>query len=706
MHPLVLLLALAVEVPITSPTLGPAALMQYGAAAASDGDGYLAVWTDGRANRAETRATRVTRDGDVLDPTGIVLPMTERPDIVWTGNSYLLVWGQNAQTWGMRLDRNGQTIDAPRVLIAAGTPSSVAVKDMQVVIGYFTPPDVRAAFFDANAQPQADVRLGANVQDRYALRIIPTRSGFTATWLTIIVPYVWNGARATLEGVRFDRNGAIGEPRILIDEPYVQDVTIASDGDAYVVVARDASNLLNARSVSADLATIGTRNTLPEPILRSLSLLWTGSQYVLIGEGGVALHAQKLDRNATPGDSVPFDYPPFSGTAVTPMVATNGSDLLVTWASSYGFDLATGLDVYGSLVSASNLGLRRRELLTRSAPRQTRPQLTNGGTNVLATWTENGVVLAKRLDAKGNAIDANPLRVSDGYQVTVSFNYTSYIVSWFDFMVRQIVTRRIPRDGALRIEDVARIDVTGASSLASASNGNVTLLAWHEYDKVRAMRPGIDATATTITDAIVGKVSVAANGANEFLVVWGTQIPGRHHAGPTPESVRGARITNAMTILDGNGFDIAASSALEGEPVVASNGREWLVLWIRGASELRARRVAANGMLLDAESFVTDNVRAPQVVWDGARYALAWLESNAFRMHTAWLTQAGASLIGDRVLATVDSDFIANIAIAPLRAGMFMAAYARIDDRPQIGGVARAYVTVQGDSQMKRRAVR
>jgi hypothetical protein len=705
MHALLLLLALTAEVPITSPTLGPAALSQYGVAAASDGDAYFAVWTDGRGSRVQTRGTRVTRDGEALDPTGIVLPMTERPAIVWTGDAYLLVWSDQEKTWGMRLDRDGVAIEAPRVLIANATAASVAGQGSSIAIAYTTPQELRAAFFDRDVAPVADVRLAPNVQDRYALQIIATKTGFTATWLTMLVPYVWEGARTTLEAVRFDANGTIGEPQVLIDEQYVRDVAIASDGEAYVVVARDASNLLNARSVSADLRTVGTRHTLPEPILNALTLMWNESQYVLIGDGGNALRAQKLDRNAVPGDAIAFDDPPFSGTERLPVVASNGRDLLVTWSSSYGFNPATGLDVYGSLVSASNFGLRRRELLSRSAPRQTRPQLTNGGTNVLVTWTENGSVWAKRLDASGNAIDANPLRVGDAYRVTVSFDGTSYVASWFDFMVRQLVSRRIPRDGALRIEDVSRIDVAGLDSLTSASNAGITLLAWHESDKVRVLRVGLDAQPTTIgSEDLIGDVHVAANGTDTFLVVWGTQREGRYHDGPTPLAIRGTRITNNLTVLDGNGFDIANSSAAEREPVAAWNGTEWLVLWLREANELRARRVAANGTLAGEEASVTNDARAVNVAWDGSRYLLSWLSGQ--QMHTAWLTQPGAGLTNDRALATIETDFDLRTATVPLRPGKFMAAYARIDDDPRIGGVARAFVTVQGDAQMKRRAVR
>ncbi|HYH10545.1 MAG TPA: hypothetical protein VEK11_26100 [Thermoanaerobaculia bacterium] len=708
MHALALVLALVAEVPLTSPTLGPAALTQYGAVAASDGDNYLVLWEDGRGMRGQTRATRLTREGDVLDPTGVVLPEALGASVVWTGNSYLVAWPKDNATWGMRLDRDARIVDGPRVLIAAAAPSSVVVKDSQVIIGYQTETELRAAFFDANAQPLTDVRLAPHAPNRYSLRITPANDGFAATWLTIVVPYVSGEAHTTLEGVRFDRNGVSGETRVLIGEPMIEDVTVASDGDAFVVVARDASNLLNARAVSADLRTVGTRHTLPEPIVRYASLLWNGSHYVVIGDANTALRAQRLNRDATPAESMAFEEPPFSGTDRIPRVATNGRDLLVTWSSAHGSDSPTSLDVYGTIIDASSFAQRRREVLSLSAPRQTRPMLVSGDTNTLAVWSENGDVWAKRVDANGNPIDPAAVRVHDGaFHVTVAFNGAGYVISWFDFFAKQIVTRRVPRDGALRVEDVARIPAENAASLAIASNGTVTLLAWHEYEKVRVLRVGLDATPTTVTEALVGRVDVAANGTDQFLVVWHTESEsyGTYLPFTTPDAIRGARITNTLVTLDGNGFDIARGEGIESDPVGAWNGREWLVLWSRDYKEVRARRVGANGTLVDSESLVTRNARLPDAVWDGARYVISWVEYAAMQLHVAWLTEPGTALFGERVLATVDGDYVRS-AIAPVRPGTFLAAYSRIAEGPQIGGVARAFVTLQGEPVLRRRAVR
>lgn len=731
---LLLLLALlpcvqsdAAEIPLTSPVFGPAALAQYGPRAASDGDGYLVLWEDGRANRQQTLATRVSRDGQVLDPTGIpiVNGVLVNPQVVWTGESYLLVWGSydDWTTSMLRIGRDGHVIDGPRVLLEKVVPSSVATNGTHVVVAYQAAGSMRALFLDRAARPVADVRLAPGDGERGLLHVTVSGGHFTATWLHILVPYVWNGARGLLEGIRFDLNGPIdAAPRTLIDAPYIVDPVLASDGNGYVVVARDASNLLYSRAVSADLSTVSEATVLPEPILEYLSLLWTGNEYVLVGQGGT-LRAQRIDRQGRPaGESASFDDPVFTGSAWAPVVATNGRDLLVAWNGADTYNSGTALDVYGTLVSASSLARRGRSLLSMSAPRQIRPLVAFGGTNLLAVWLEGPGLWAKRLNADGTALDAAPLFVAEAQvPAEVIFNGTDYLLSWFDYVAREIVTRRIPRDGALRVDGGSRVATpNGVDSFALASNGEVTMLAWNEYDAVKAVRLRadgtlVDATPLAIVDErLVGDIGIAANG-NEFFVTWGTLVESAHdfHVGPLPESIQGARVTKDLQLLDANGIDIATSDAYEADPAVAWNGREWLVIWLRASDEIRARRVAANGTLADSIAsddgiLIARKALQPEITWDGSRYLLAWIDrtQTRMRMRTAWLTHPGTPLLGDTIISNGDIEWAARMTVAPIRPGHFAAAYARIAGEPQYGGVARAFVTFVDLPATRRRAVR
>src|SRR5688572_12585708 len=86
---LVATVATAAEVPIAPLAEGAAIRSPYVEAGASDGNDYLFVWVDERTGAPGRRATRVTRDGEVLDREGIpLLFVGARNSVVWTGSSY------------------------------------------------------------------------------------------------------------------------------------------------------------------------------------------------------------------------------------------------------------------------------------------------------------------------------------------------------------------------------------------------------------------------------------------------------------------------------------------------------------------------------------------------------------------------------------------------------------------------------------------
>jgi hypothetical protein len=65
---------------------------------ASNGDLMLAVWEDERsAMGTDVLVARITRDGEVLDPQGIVVAgrlevREERPSVIWDGTRFVVFW--------------------------------------------------------------------------------------------------------------------------------------------------------------------------------------------------------------------------------------------------------------------------------------------------------------------------------------------------------------------------------------------------------------------------------------------------------------------------------------------------------------------------------------------------------------------------------------------------------------------------------------
>ena len=94
---------------------------------ASDGSGYLVVWTDWRLYRLTIFAARVSAEGEVLDPDGLVLGDGIVSDVAFNGNEYVVVWqGGGAIIKAARVSIAGELFDDPPIDLAGGPISTYA----------------------------------------------------------------------------------------------------------------------------------------------------------------------------------------------------------------------------------------------------------------------------------------------------------------------------------------------------------------------------------------------------------------------------------------------------------------------------------------------------------------------------------------------------------------------------------------------------
>jgi hypothetical protein len=697
--------AAALERPITPPDRGPAASVQYGAAVASDGDGYFAVWTDKRATNPEIWGTRVARDGRVLDATNIHIASGDitQPSVIWTGTSYLVVWGQANAAWALRVDRDGAIVDGPRVLIENAHPSSLAKNATHVVAGYTTEQnEVRALFLDENANVAGNVLLAARNVFVRGPSIAWNGTSFAAAWTAYRTP-------SAAEAVRFNLVSTIG-PAQTLSTLYSEDVRIASDGDAWMVLAHhNQIGRYAADRYTADLDHRTNTASLPEAFFSNASILWTGTHYAVFADAGYNIAAARLAADGRLVDLGVIESLPITGSAPAPSAATNGHDVLVAWHGA--LDQFHDIDIFGTLLTASTLQLESRSLLSVSATKQVAAVVASGGTNLLAVWSEESGVYAKRLNTDGTPLDAQPLRLHDRQvKAAVVFNGSDYVVAWPETPISPaIITRRIPRDGPLRADGGGILGGLPAIPLAMASDGTTTLLAaGSRVVRLNADGSFLDTVPLILTDASVGKVGIAAAG-GRFLFVWSElELLPPYYETPTAVRIRGARVTPSLTNLDDPAITIADTSANEADPAVAWNGSEWLVVWTDGA--LRGRRVARDGSLPGESMSIGSSAARPEVAWDGRQYVVAWhapkgwLEPNV--MHVAWLQQLGAPLFGDRVVGTSEFFTFFPVSFAPLQPGAVAAVYVRIAPEPAYGGVTRAFVNVLTPATSRRRASR
>lgn len=102
------------EVAVSQPQLGEAERAQTEAAIASDGDSFLAAWSDERISegRPAVFATRIDGNGKVLDPTGIRLSdqllRNPVPGVGSVGGEFLVRWADaEGRNVGVRISADG-----------------------------------------------------------------------------------------------------------------------------------------------------------------------------------------------------------------------------------------------------------------------------------------------------------------------------------------------------------------------------------------------------------------------------------------------------------------------------------------------------------------------------------------------------------------------------------------------------------------------
>lgn len=120
---------------------------------------------------------------------------------------------------------------------------------------------------------------------------------------------------------------------------------------------------------------------------------------------------------------------------------------------------------------------------------------------------------------------------------------------------------------------------------------------------------------TAATRSLVGRASVASNGADS-LAVW--------QDSRTPAGVYATRLTAAGAVRDPANLLVAAGGQ---RPVVASDGAGFLVAWVGAANELRWSRVDAAGAVLDPGGVARPgSLPAGELAlaYDGAGYLVAW----------------------------------------------------------------------------------
>ena len=255
----------------------------------------------------------------------------------------------------------------------------------------------------------------------------------------------------------------------------------------------------------------------------------------------------------------------------------------------------------------------------------------------------------QRLAADGAPLDATafPAGILPGDDVAprVTRGADNWLVSWSSQAPgdspyeASIVGVRVADDGRLLDAapfDILRAPFTLVTRHAATFDGQQWIVFAGESTSglpglcaVRVATNGtlVDPAPVVVAPGLVASGFDCASAQGATLVAW-------HQSGSSGDDVHGRRWNSALAPLDANPFAIGATALPDTEPRVCSNGSSFLVAWTRASpgtlqGDVQARRVAANGQLLDPLPLSVCGNRpygpsTTNVAWDGAQWWLAW----------------------------------------------------------------------------------
>ncbi|MCY1075747.1 hypothetical protein [Archangium lansingense] len=736
--------------PVISPELGtdepvvtPAPGNQVQPAVASDGMDYLVIWQDYRLgdNVSRIYGTRVTPMGILVDPSGLRIGTAsgtgrhESPAVAYNGREYLVVWADftddlNANILGARVSTRGSVVDStPLAISTAGghqtSPAVVAGMDNWFVVWE----DARGAesmdIYGARVMQDGQVAdpEGIAIGTGAAAQRHPAVTFNDTSWLT-----VWmdegsdstgdiRGARVSTEGVVLDSPalviaaaaGAQRSPRVA--SRYGSSLVVwedsrqGSDTDIYGArvtqqgVVLDASALVISSAPNSQYAPVVAAS--PNEFLVVWEELGSGEWNLqgtrVMYDGSVQAPAIVVSAAA--------------GTQSSPAVATNGNEFLVVWSNQRMGDPET--DIQGALVRMGSVSPPVELSLdegSASAANEGNVKVASNGADYLLVWepqrSSTAHICAARVSSTGEVLDPSGITLSSAgsWQRTpaVASDGVDWLVVWVDDRsgdLPDIYGTRVSSTGEVLDPLGVAIRATAASESAPAvaSNGNGYLVVWSAPGsdgsmdvlgaRVTSQGQVLDTSALSVAIAPRGQAApqVASNGA-DYLVVW---VDGRQGIHP---DIYGTRVTAGGAVLEASGLIINAAPGSQYMPVLASNGDGWLVVWAHVGSryEMRGTRVTSAGQVLDTSGFAigfrTQSQSYPAVASDGLDYLVVWNESSGGQadVYGARVSAMGQVLDSTGFPLSNASYGEAHPSIASAGPSGYLVAYSRVEDgKPQ-----------------------
>jgi phosphoribosylformylglycinamidine (FGAM) synthase PurS component len=668
-------------------------------AVAFDGVNFLVVWADWRSDSSNgIYATRVTPQGAVLDPSGIVVSTAgseqKCPAVAFDGTNFLAVWVDNRDSdddvFAARVTPQGIVLDPSGIAVSTAPHGqsypAVVFDGANFLAVWADSRDSTDDVFAARVTPQGTVLDPAGI----AVSTAPDRQEFpTVAFDGVNSLVTWDdsrsdpagdiyAARVTPQGTVLDPSGFVVSAAANTQEcPFV-----AFDGTSFLVAWFDTRSTGYSDVYAARVTPQGTVLD-PSGIAVSTAaeyqeaegVAFDGTNFWVVwndNRGGSSsdIYAARVTPQGMVLDPSGIPVSTAGGDQYNSAVALGGGNLLVAWEDYRNNPYEP--DVYAARVTPAGTVLDPQGILaTLAIGWQEYPAVAFDGANFLVSWSNGRSdsthdVYAARVTPQGAVLDSTVIAISTApgwhSDPAIAFDGTNCLVTWMDYRngsYGDIYATRVTPQGT--VLDPSGIPVTTDSGdqlyPAIAFDGTNYLVTWMDdrsgstYDiyaaRVTPAGTVLDPSGILVSAAADYQMypAVAFDGAN-FLVTW------MDYRGGTAYDIYAARVTPGGSVLDPAGIPVSTAANDQSYPAVAFDSTDFLVTWTDERSDwqgdIYAARVTPQGTVLDPSgipvSTAPDVQWYPDVAFDGANFFVAWQDyrsGSTFDIYCARVSQAG-----------------------------------------------------------------
>jgi hypothetical protein len=654
----------------TSDALVPAPGSQLLPAVAFDGTNYLVGWEDSRDGvYYEIYGARVTPDGAVLDPTGIVIPGSNQqtPAVAFCDGVYLVVWEDNRYNTirGTRVTTAGEVLDSASFVITnyfAFNPVVTSDSNNFLVVWGDARNVLDDNIYGARVTPDGTVLDPAGIAisrasggQRYPA-VACSGSGFLVAW-----DDSRGGKDNDIYGARVSSSGEVLDSSgiaILAGAGYQHMPGVAFGGGNYLVAWQDEESGVYGARVTPAGEVLDRPGFAISPwgfALYSTAVAFDDTDFFVAWTDERALDAVYGARVTTTGvvlDTAGIVLSAGDGGRAAPAVAFDGANLLVVWMDGRHDWYA---DIYGARVTPGGVVLDPAGFsVSTAAYDQGAPAVAFDGTNYLAVWEDGrrgGApgICGARVTPSGVVLDSTAIPISTPeslqWQPAVASDGQNFLVVWAGWRGGEepdVFGARVTPAGEVLDTAGFIISSTPEEQMepAIAFDGQNYLVVWQDErggegnDDIYGARvtPAgvvLDSTGMAISPhAASGEYqpAVAFDG-RDFLVTWRALDDGGYG------DIYGARVTPEGSVLDSAGIAISTAAPDEASPALAFDGENFLAVWQTryNSHGICGARISPDGVVLDsthiAISTATDDELYPVLVFDGGSYLVVWQDS-------------------------------------------------------------------------------